>query len=147
MEQAGGKLGDAHITFRATGITPQTGTSPIFTVTAPIRVLDIVGEVTTVMQTQANSINLAAIPTVGVSVDICAVLNVTAAAVGTTFGITGTLANAMTSNANGVLVSQAASVMIPAGTINQTASASSTGSIRWIIRYQPLVPGARVFSA
>jgi len=147
MEQAGGRLGDAFVTQRATAVIPQTGASTLFTVTAPVRILDIIGEVTTTVQTQANSVQLQAFPTVGSSVSLCADLNITAFATGTILGITGTLANAMTSNANGVLVSQAAPVTVPAGTVKLVSTASNTGNIKWMVRYQPIIPGARVFSA
>lgn len=147
IEQLGGKLSDAYVTQRATANLPQTGNSNLFTVTAPVRVLDIVGEVTTTIQTQNNSVQLQVSPTVGSVVDLCTSLNITASATGTILGITGTLANAMQSNANGVLVSQAAPVTVPAGNIRLLASAGNTGAIKWVIRYQPLVPGARVVAA
>lgn len=147
IEQIGGHLGDAYVTLKAAATLPQSGNSPLFTVTAPVRILDIIGEVTTTIQTQADSANLAMIPTVGSSVDLCAVLNITASATGTILGITGTLANAMQSNANGVLVSQAAPVTVPAGEIKLVTSASNTGAIKWLIRYQPIAPGARVVAA
>lgn len=147
IEQIGGQLGDAYVTLRPTSGLPQTGSSDLFTVTAPVRILDIYGEVTTTVQTQANSATLAAIPTVGSSVNLCTALNITASATGTLLGITGTLANAMVTNANGVLVSQAAPVTVPAGKINLFCSAANTGGLKWVVRYQPLVPGARVFAA
>lgn len=147
IEQLGGKLSDAYVTQRATANLPQTGSSNLFTVTAPVRVLDIIGEVTTVVQTQANSVQLQVSPTVGSVVDLCTSLNITASATGTILGITGTLANALQSNANGVLPSQAAPVTVPAGSIRLLTSASSTGAVKWVVRYQPLVPGARVVAA
>jgi len=134
-------------TRRATGALPQTTASALFTVTGRIRLLDIIGEVTTIFQTQTNNTKLIANPTVGADVDMCAVLNTTAAAVGTTFTITGTLATAMQQNANGVLVAQAAPLIIPAGTIDLSCSASSTGAAKWMVRYVPLDPGARVIAA
>lgn len=121
---------------------PQTATGTIFTVTAPVRLLDIQGEVTTVIQAQANAVKLVATPTVGSAVDLCGTLDINAFAVGRTLNITGTLATAMASNANGVLVSQAGPITIPAGTIGLNTAASNTGAIKWVARYVPLVPGA-----
>jgi len=147
IEQLGGQIAGHFITLRATGVIPQTGASNLFTVTAPVRILDIIGEVTTTVQTQADSLQLQVFPTVGSSVSLCTDLNITALATGTILSITGTLANAMTSNASGVLVSQASPVTVPAGTIKAVSTASNTGNIKWLIRYQPLAPGARVVAA
>lgn len=147
MEQAGGKLGDSYVTLRATAVAPATTGVSLFTVTAPVRLLDIQGEVTTIMETRVNSAQLQVFPTVGSSVSLCGNIDFSALATGTILGITGTLATAMQSNANGVLVSQAAPVTIPAGAIKLVTTANSTGSIRWQVRYQPLSPGSRIFAA
>lgn len=146
IEQLGNMLPDGtYLAQRSASNLPQSGNSNLFTVTGPIRLVDFQAEVTQTVQTQANSVTLAAIPTVGSSVNLCTALNITAAATGTTLNITGTLATAMQSNANGVLVSQAAPVTVPAGYLNLHASASNTGKIKCLVRYFPLAPGARVF--
>lgn len=126
---------------------PATTSSSIFTVTAPIRILDLVGEVVTVVQTQACSLLFCSIPTVGDSVNLCTNVSINAAAVGTTINITGTLASAANLNANGVFVAQAAPVVVPAGTIKVVTSATNSGSLKYLIRYQSIAPGARVFAA
>lgn len=146
IEQLGGQLPDgSYLAQRSASNLPQSGNSNLFTVTGPVRLLDFQAEVTQTVQTQNNSLTLAAIPTVGASVNLCTALNITASATGTTLGITGTLANAMQSNANGVLVSQAAAVTVPAGSLNLHASASNTGKIKCLVRYIPLAPGSRIF--
>lgn len=147
LEQAGGRLGDAFFTSRASATLPATTATPYFTVTGKIRLLDIVGEVTTVIQTQANNAKLIANPTVGADVDLCAVLDITAKAVGTLFSITGTLANAMVATTSGAGVAQASPLIVTAGTIDLSCSATNTGATKWLVRYQPLDVGARVFSA
>ena len=147
MEQAGGRLGDAFHTARAPATLPATTATPYFTVTGKIKLLDIVGEVTTVIQTQANNTKLIANPTVGADVDLCAVNDITADAVGTIYTITGTLANAMVATTSGAGVAQAAPLVIAAGTIDLSCAATNTGATKWLVRYQPLESGARVFAA
>lgn len=147
MEIMGGKIGNDYVAVRATSTLPATTKTPLFTVTAPIRVLDIIGEVTTVVQTQTNNTKIVATPTVGSAVDLCANLDISAAAVGSTFTITGTLANAMINNVNGISIAQATPLIIPAGTIDLNTSATNTGSVKWLIRYIPLTNGAQVIVA
>lgn len=147
IEQAGGRLGDDFYTGRASATLPATTATPYFTVTGKIKLLDIVGEVTTVIQTQANNTKLVANPTVGADVDLCAVNSITADAVGTIYTITGTLANAMVATTSGAGVAQAAPLVIAAGTIDLNCADTNTGATKWLIKYQPLEVGARVFSA
>ena len=147
IEQAGGKMGDAFYTGRAAATLPATTATPYFTVTGKILLLDIVGEVTTVVETQANNTKLIANPTVGADVDLCAVLSITADAVGTIYHITGTLANAMVATTSGAGVAQASPLIVAAGSIDLSCAATNTGATKWGVRYQPLEPGARVFVA
>lgn len=136
-----------YVAYRATATLPQTTQSALFTVTGRIRLLDIQGVVTTVVQTQANNTKIVANPTVGADVDMCAVLDITAAAVGSVFSITGTLATAMVKTVSGVGVYQAASQTVEAGTIDLSCAASNTGSVKWSLRYMPIDPGAIVVAA
>lgn len=133
--------------WRATAALPATTQSAIFTVTGRVQLVDIIGEVTTVIQTQADNLKLVSNPTVGADVDICAVKDVTAAAVGTQLSITGTFATAMVQTASGAFVRQAASTIIAAGTLDLSASATNTGSVKWTARYIPVDPGARMIAA
>lgn len=146
--QAGKQLDDGtFFSHRATAALPATTQAAIFTVTGRIEVLAIIGEVTTIIQTQLDNVKIVANPTVGADVDLCAVKDVTAAAVGTQFNITGTLATAMVQTASGAFVKQASPVVVMAGTIDLNASATNTGSVKWLIIYKPIDPGARVFAA
>lgn len=133
--------------LRASASLPATTATPYFTVTGKIRLLDIVGEVTTVIQTQTNNTKLIANPTVGADVDLCAVNDITADAVGTIYTITGTLANAMVATTSGAGVAQAAPLVIAAGTIDLSCAATNTGATKWLVRYVPLTPGALVLAA
>ena len=61
---------------RATAALPQTTQSALFTVTGGrVMILGVVGEVTTIIQNQANNTKLVANPTTGTDVDLCAVLS------------------------------------------------------------------------
>lgn len=143
-----GQLPDgSFVTLRASATLPATTATPYFTVTGRVRLLDIVGEVTTVVQTQANNTKLIANPTVGADVDLCAVNDITADAVGTIYTITGTLANAMVATTSGAGVAQAAPVIVAAGSIDLSCAATNTGATKWLTRWIPLDPGALVIAA
>jgi len=146
-EQIGGKQGDHYVTTRASATLPATTATPYFTVTGKVRIIDIIGEVTTVVQTQTCNAKLIANPTVGADVDMCAVKDITAAAVGTIFTITGTLANAMVQTASACAVAQASPLVVTAGTIDLSTSATNTGATKWTVRYEPIDAGAMVIPA
>lgn len=131
---------------RSAKILPQSATEPLFTVSGGrVMIVQILGEVTTVIQTQACNLKLNANPTVGTSVDICADLNISALAVGILLGITGTFATAM---AQGLaLVAQASPTVVSAGTIDAITSASNTGGFKWTVRYVPIDDGATLVAA
>lgn len=145
--QAGKNVNGIYFEHRTTASLPATTASALFTVTGRIKLISIIGEVTTIVQTQACNAKLIANPTVGADVDLCAVLDITAAAVGTQFSITGTLANAMVKTTSGAGVFQAAPLLIQPGTIDLSTSANNTGSVKWRIEYVPVDAGARVFAA
>jgi len=133
--------------FRATAALPQTTAEALFTVTGRVKLIGILGTVTTVIQTQANNTKLIANPTVGADVDLCAVNDISADAVGTVYSITGTLANAMVATTSGAGVFQAAPLTIEAGTIDLSCAASNTGSVKWTAIYEALEPGAKLVAA
>lgn len=145
--QGGKNLNGLYFENRATAALPATTQAALFTVTGRIKLVNIVGEVTTVIQTQANNTKLVSNPTVGADVDLCAVNDITADAVGTQYSITGTLATAMIATTSGAGVFQAAPLLVQAGTIDLSCAATNTGSVKWKIEYLPVDPGARVFAA
>lgn len=136
-----------YTTRRATGTLPAGTQSALFTVTGRIRLIAIIGEVTTVIQTQTCNTKIVSNPTVGADVDLCATSDITAAAVGSQFSITGTFANALVVTASAAAVFQAAPTLITAGTIDLSTSATSSGSVKWLCIWEALDPGARVFAA
>jgi hypothetical protein len=133
---------------RATAALPQTTAGTLFTVTGGrILLTSIVGEVTTVIQTQANNTKLQSVPTVGTTVDLCAVLDITAKEVGALFGITGTFATALVGANAGATVIPTVPLIIPVGAIKLNCAASNTGSVKWSVTYVPYDDGASVAAA
>ena len=62
---------------RATATLPQTTNAPIFTIAGGrVTVYLLVGEVTTIIQAQANATKLTAVPTAGSAVDLCATVDI-----------------------------------------------------------------------
>ena len=133
---------------RATAALPQTATSTLFTIsTGQILLTSIFGEVTTVIQTQANNTKLTFDPTAaGASQDMCAVLDITADAVGTIYSITGTPATALQDALNFVPSNKmlAQPIVLKPGAILLDCAASNTGAVKWQCTYIPLENGATV---
>lgn len=144
---AGQAQDGSYTVHRAAATLPATTQTPYFTVTGRVKILSIIGQVTTIVQTQACNAKLTANPTVGADVDMCADLNITAAALGAQLSITGTLADALVKTVSGVGVFQAFPQLVQAGTIDLTTSATNTGATKWQVKYVPIDPGARVFAA
>lgn len=133
---------------KAAATLPATTTQSLFTVTGGrVAILAIVGEVTTVVQTQACNTKLISTPTAGTAVDLCAVLNISADEVGTLYGITGLFSDAMVGVNAGAGVLQRNPVVVPAGTIGLNTAATNTGATKWALWYVPLDEGASVASA
>ena len=81
---------------RPTATLPQTTAHALFTVVGGrVAITQIVGEVTTIIQTQANNTKLTATPDIGTAVDLCTVLSISADEVGCLYGITGLNTDAM----------------------------------------------------
>ena len=130
----------------ATATLPQGAASTLFTITGgQILVVSLIGEVTTVIETQANNTKIVVNPTAtGVDQDLCAVLNITADAVGELYTISGTVGDAMRSDlliGNPILTS---SLVLSEGVIELDCAASNTGSVKWDLIYVPLDTAATV---
>jgi hypothetical protein len=139
-------------TSRATAALPQTAQSALFNVNVgKVKIHGIYGEVTTVIQTQANNTKLVSNPTVGADVDLCAVNDITADAVGTIYSITGDFSDAMVATTSGAVeTSPTANSLAPvvaAGTIDLNCAASNTGSVKWVCVWEPIDVGATVSAA
>lgn len=133
---------------RPTAALPATTQAALFNVVGGrVAILSIIGEVTTVIQTQANNTKLVSNPTVGTDVDLCAVLSITAKEVGALFGITGLFSDAMVGANAGATVIPRNPVVVAAGTIDLSCAATNTGAVKWQIRYLPIDEGAYITAA
>jgi hypothetical protein len=112
-----------------------------------VEIVQILGVVTTVIQTQANNTLLKINPTVGADVDLCAALDISADAVGSVYSITGTLSDALINTVSGAAIKQANPVIVEAGVIELECAASNTGSVKWIVQYKPVDQGAKIIAA
>jgi hypothetical protein len=133
---------------RSTATLPQTAQSALFTVAGGrVLVLGIVGQVTTIIENQANNTKIVANPTTGSDVDLCAVLSIANDEVGCLYGITGVASDAMVGSNAGATVWPTRPTVVAAGTIDLNCAASNTGSVKWDIWYLPLDDGAYITAA
>lgn len=129
--------------FRAERPTAAPVTGSLFRITGGrIALLGIVGEVTTIIQTQADATKLVSTPTVGTALDICATLDITADEVGCLYGITGIPGDAMIGANAGASPMCLRPLVIPTGVIGLNCAATNTGSIKWAAFWLPLDDGA-----
>lgn len=126
---------------------PATTQTSIFKIAGgPIEVLGFTGEVTTVIQTQDETIKIIADPTTpGTDVDLCAELGIRADAVGTYYSLVTSVATQLAEYTYGVgpTMGGVFALTVPIGNIDVKASGTSTGAITWRMTYRPS-PGAVV---
>jgi hypothetical protein len=134
---------------KATAVLGGTSTENLFTVgTGRVVVHAIVGEVTTLVQTQATVCKLISTPTTGTAADLCTTLDLTADEAGCLYGITGLTGDALIGTNAGATICPKHGVVVPIGVIGfNNASAANTGSVKWDIYYTPLDTGATIVSA
>lgn len=134
---------------RAAAALPAAATPQALFTIAGGRVLltQIVGEVTTVIQTQANNTKLTSNPTTGADLDVCAVLDISADAVGTLYSITGTLADALAGAGPGAVPGMAKPIVLPVGTLDLNCAATNTGAVKWTAFWVAIDDGATVVAA
>lgn len=121
-----------------------TDDKPLFTVAGGrVLLVALVGQVGTVVQTQANTALVKLNPTSGSDVDLCAGLDITATAAGTHLTITGDVTDNLVASdsvtGNPVLTSP---LVLPEGDIELETSADSTGTVQWTAVYVPFDDGA-----
>lgn len=128
---------------KATAALPATTIGTIFTVAGGrVIIVALVGEVTTVIQTQVTTLKVTSTPTVGSAVDLCTTADVSALEVGGRVALPGAVGSALTKANAGAIALQTANVLVPAGTIGITTGATSTGSVKWTAWYLPYDQGA-----
>ena len=133
---------------RATATLPASTYGALFNIIGGRVILtSMVGEVTTIVQTQACNLKITATATTGDAVDVTANLDVGTApkAVGCLLGI-GVFA-AATIGANAGATTTPLPVIVPIGTLGLTTSATNTGSVKWSVTYMPYDDGAMLVSA
>ncbi len=131
---------------------PATTTDQLFRVRGGrVLVKRLVGEVTTLVQTQACNMKVSskkldtASAAVGTAVDVAANVDITAREVGGLYFVEGDGTAGVLSNAGAAYVGPNSGQWIaPQGEIYVTTSATNTGAMKWDIWYQPLDSGADV---
>lgn len=132
--------------------TITAATVDLFNVVGNVKVVELFGRVTTVMDATATTVKLQFDATVtAAATDLCATVTVTSDVLGTLYSIVGVAATAATESA-GVYLLPAAKlpaegIILPAGKITQVGSAVNTGIIEWTCVYIPLSTGASVTAA
>lgn len=135
-------------TERAAANLPQTASAPIFNILGGrIMALLILGEVTTVIQAQANNTKLTSVPTVGSAVDICAVVDINALQARGFLLAPNVAATALGKTNAGAAFGAYGFTIMPVGTLNLDCAASNTGQIKWAMYWFPVDPGAAVTAA
>jgi len=129
---------------RPTADLPQTKQSALFNVSGRVLLQLILGQVTTVVQTQTCNAHLVANPTTGTDTALCGNVDITAKEAGTLFSIAGAAATAMQVGSSGSVIAQAADVVVAPGTIDFVTYASNTGQVKWSVWYIPLDDNATV---
>jgi hypothetical protein len=131
---------------KAAANLPATGDQTIFTITGGrVAVCLLFGEVTTVVQAQACNLKVTSTPTVGTAVDLAANLDINADEVGCLYLVEGDGTALVGANAGAALSGIGNNRMIiPAGIIKITTSATNTGATKWTLYYVPLDEGASV---
>jgi hypothetical protein len=133
---------------RAAATLPQSTAATIFTVTGGrILLFQLIGQVTTIIQAQANNTKLTAVPSVGTAVDLCTVVDINALEVGGTLMLPNNFANALTKNLAGGTFGAYGFTLVQPGSIQLNCAASSTGAIRWTAYWVPDDSGAVLAAA
>ena len=110
-------------------------------------ILGLIGEVTTVIETQANNTKHISTPTVGTAQDLCAAVDTTAHEVGGLLTITGTFADAAVKGNAGAGAMMTAGAVVGPGVIGINTAADNTGAYKFSLWYVPLEDGAYVEAA
>lgn len=131
---------------KASATLPATTNQTIFTITGGrVLVALLYGEVTTIIQAQANNLKVTSAPTTGTAVDLASNLDVNAKEAGTLLLVEGDGTALVGANAGAALSGIGISPMIiPIGVIRITTSATNTGATKWQCWWTPLDDGAQL---
>ena len=128
---------------------PATTTQNIFTITGGrILITALIGEVTTIVQAQANNLKVTAAPTTGTAVDLASNLDINGKEAGTLFMIECDGTAVVGANAGaGMSGIGSPFAVVNIGVIRIETSATNTGATKWDLWYVPLDAGAAAVSA
>lgn len=135
---------------KATAALPQTNVQTLFTITGGrILLTSILGEVTTIIQAQANATKLKSVPTTGTTVDLCATKDITGLEVGGFLSLVPDLdatpfSVALDQQNAGAIVMPGVGIILPIGALKLDCAASNTGNVKWSMTYIPYDDGASV---
>lgn len=154
---------EASFGFLVTGgakTLPASGSGDIFAVSnGRVIITSLTGVVSTVIQAQATTLSVGNKPTGGSSATatLCATADLNGKPVGTSLAVPAAKASALivsgadgtvvfngASGGQGIPVSSGGLALVPAGTIQVTTVATSTGAIIWSVTYVPYDVGATV---
>lgn len=137
-------FGSRFIEERSSKILPQTADEAMFRITGGfVRILSLIGVVTVVIETQANNTKIKHNPSgTGSDVDLCAVLDISADAVGTVYSIVGVVATALKSTTLWAVLPADnipwPGLILGPGDIELDCAASNDGEIRWTCEWEPV---------
>lgn len=132
---------------RAAAALPQSAQTPYFTIAGGRVLLTLLlGEVTTVIQTQACNLSVVHNVATGTDQALCAVLNITADEVGTLYTLPAAFASALIGTGPATPISTIGIALKP-GTLDLLTSASNTGATKWTAWWLPLDEGATLVAA
>jgi hypothetical protein len=135
---------------RSAASLPQTAQTAYFTVSGGrVLVTGILGEVTTVIQGQATTVQLIATPTTGTAVNLSnSTGDINGKEVGATVALANTLGGTLVvNNAGATVLPLVNAFVVRTGTIDFKTGASSTGATKWSLWYVPLDASASVAAA
>lgn len=124
---------------------PQTGVDALFTVAGGRVLAYFIGEVTVLIETQANATKLQHNPATGTTTNLCGTLDITADEVTALYGLTGTAGDAMIGLGQTVPIGNP--IVISEGSIELSCAAGNDGETKWTCFYVPLDDGATVVAA
>lgn len=132
---------------RAAALIPQTAALGLFQIIGGRILMNlIIGEVVVAIGAVANNTKLVANGDGAlVSSDLCAVLDINGFAAGRLLTVSAAPTTALTSGTSASPINTSGDRVIHPGTIDLDCAGNSvTGTIKWLLRYQPIDPGAHV---
>lgn len=132
---------------RAGATLPATTTSAIFNISGDVLVTALYGVCTTVCSATATNLSVVHVPTSGTNLTLASTLAIASFAAGTFVGVEGDGTALIGTTAVSGLLGMSPKMILGAGSISLTTSATNTGAFRWVVTYVPLQDSARITAA